>query len=113
MPLVLVAAVASETMDRALEGRAGPAPAPAASLAALGSGTGLAILDHLPDPLIVLDGGGRIMLRNAAAERLIGGAILGKHVAAVLRSAPRWEPVHSERKRAASGPIHGLRTSSP
>lgn len=65
-----------------------PAPAPAASLAALGSGTGLAILDHLPDPLIVLDGGGRIMLRNAAAERLIGGAILGKHVAAVLRSAP-------------------------
>lgn len=51
-------------------------------------GTSLALLNRLPDPLFVLDDGGRVLFANAAAEQLIGAAATGRHVATVLRNAP-------------------------
>ncbi|ABS62016.1 multi-sensor signal transduction histidine kinase [Parvibaculum lavamentivorans DS-1] len=51
-------------------------------------GTALALLNRLPDPLIVLDGTGRVLFANVAAEALVGTASTGRHVATVLRSAP-------------------------
>lgn len=65
-----------------------PSAVPQNAVAALSTGAGRVILNELPDPLIVLDGGGRVLFGNRAAETLIGPAALGKHVAAVLRSAP-------------------------
>jgi two-component system phosphate regulon sensor histidine kinase PhoR len=60
---------------------------PASGLETLASGAGGAILAELPDPIIVLDGSGRIVFGNRAAESLIGGQAVGKHVATMLRSA--------------------------
>src|SRR5690606_38704204 len=50
--------------------------------------TALALVNHLPDPLIVFDRAGRVFLANEAAEALVGKAAPGRHVATVLRSAP-------------------------
>ena len=65
-----------------------PAAEPVSAAAILGKGAGLTILNELPDPLIVLDGTGRVILKNQSAEPLVGGAAVGKHVATVLRNAP-------------------------
>lgn len=67
--------------------RAAPAE-PVSAAVLLGSGASLTILNELPDPLIVLDGTGRVTMKNRAAELLIGRGAVGKHVATVLRSAP-------------------------
>ena len=65
--------------SRGEEGRSG----------ALGAGrTMLALLHRLPDPLMVVDDGGRVAFVNEAAEALVGKASSGRHVATVLRSAP-------------------------
>lgn len=50
--------------------------------------TALALINRLPDPLFVLEGTGRVLFANTAAEPLIGTAAAGRHVATVLRSAP-------------------------
>ncbi len=65
-----------------------PSAVPANAVAALATGAGRTILNELPDPLIVLDGNGRVLFCNRAAEAVVGPSPLGKHVAAVLRSAP-------------------------
>ncbi|MEP0708919.1 MAG: ATP-binding protein [Parvibaculum sp.] len=58
-------------------------------LSVLGAGgTALALLNRLPDPLIVLDVSGRVVFANGASEPLIGKETAGRHVATVLRSAP-------------------------
>ncbi len=61
---------------------------PLSAAALLGSGAGLTILNELPDPLIIVDGTGRVTLANTAAGVLVGPTPTGKHVATVLRSAP-------------------------
>lgn len=61
---------------------------PLSAAALLGSGAGLTILNELPDPLIIIDGTGRVTLANNAAGALVGPSPTGKHVATVLRSAP-------------------------
>lgn len=45
------------------------------------------ILDELPDPVFVVDQGGRLVMCNEAALPLLGRQAIGKHLAAVLRSA--------------------------
>ncbi|HEY4345676.1 MAG TPA: ATP-binding protein [Parvibaculum sp.] len=60
---------------------------PSSGITSLASGAGRTILNELPDPLIVLDSGGRILFCNKAAEGLTGPQALGKHVATMLRSA--------------------------
>jgi two-component system phosphate regulon sensor histidine kinase PhoR len=65
-----------------------PANAPLSGLASLASGAGRTILIEMPDPVIVLDGGGRIIFCNRAAEALMGAHATGKHVATMLRIAP-------------------------
>ncbi|MEW6089297.1 ATP-binding protein [Parvibaculum sp.] len=56
---------------------------------ALGSvRTMFALLHRLPEPLMVVDGAGRVVFANEAAEGLIGKNSSGRHVATVLRSAP-------------------------
>jgi two-component system phosphate regulon sensor histidine kinase PhoR len=47
-----------------------------------------ALMDVLPDPIIVLDQSGRVTIANIASIPLVGSAAQGKHVAALLRSAP-------------------------
>ena len=47
-----------------------------------------ALLNVLPDPVMILDGSHRVMLNNAACAPLIGYAPRGKHIASLLRSAP-------------------------
>jgi two-component system phosphate regulon sensor histidine kinase PhoR len=61
---------------------------PAGGLASLASGAGRTILIEMPDPVIVLDGGGRILFANRAAEAQMGSNATGKHVATMMRSAP-------------------------
>ena len=77
------AAIAGETRPVRVAGASGEKRA-----TPLGSGPSLTILDRLPDPLIVLDGAGRVLLRNSAAEPLVVKQAVGKHVATVLRNAP-------------------------
>ena len=64
-----------------------PTAVPTSALDSLAGSAGGIILAELPDPVIVLDGSGRIIFGNKAAESLIGGQAKGKHVATMLRSA--------------------------
>lgn len=75
--------VVGETMPIRIRATEEGAASPFAS-----GGTALSLVNHLPDPLIVFDRAGRVVLANAAAEALIGKAAIGRHVATVLRSAP-------------------------
>lgn len=62
----------------------------------LGAGrTMLALLHRLPDPLMVVDAGGRVAFVNEAAEALVGKVSPGRHVATVLRSAPLIAAIES------------------
>ncbi len=65
-----------------------PTPPPLSAAALMGSGAGLTILNELPDPLIILDGTGRVALANRAATPILGPSPVGKHVATAIRSAP-------------------------
>lgn len=58
-------------------------------------GSALALLQKLPDPLIVLDPSGRVAFANEAAEVQVGKAAAGRHVATVLRSAPLIAAIES------------------
>jgi two-component system phosphate regulon sensor histidine kinase PhoR len=60
----------------------------------LGGGAAMALLDRLPDPLVVVDETGRVLYANGAAEPLVGKAAVGRHVATVLRSAPLIEAIN-------------------
>lgn len=72
----------------------------------LGAGrTMLALLHRLPDPLMVVDGGGRVAFVNEAAETLVGKTSPGRHVATVLRSAPLIAAIESVTKDGASRSI--------
>ncbi|HEX7777165.1 MAG TPA: ATP-binding protein [Parvibaculum sp.] len=79
-----------------------PAIVPATAVSALATGAGRTILNELPDPLVVLDGNGRVLFVNRAAETLTGPSPLGKHVAAVLRSAPLITAIDEILKGAAA-----------
>jgi two-component system phosphate regulon sensor histidine kinase PhoR len=45
-----------------------------------------ALIERLPDPLIVLDAEGRVRISNSASHLLIGRAIAQRHISAVLRA---------------------------
>lgn len=64
-----------------------PIIVPTGDLTTLATGAGRMILNELPDPVIVLDGSGRIVFANKAAEGVMGPQATGKHVATMLRSA--------------------------
>lgn len=61
---------------------------------ALGGGAAVALLDRMPDPLMVVDLSGRVVYANGAAEVLVGKSAPGRHVATVLRNAPLIEAVN-------------------
>lgn len=61
----------------------------------LGGGTAMALLDRLPDPLVVVDDAGHVLYANGAAEPLLGKSVIGRHVATVLRSAPLIEAINA------------------
>lgn len=63
-------------------------------VAALGGGAAVALLDRLPDPVLVVDGSGRVIYANGAGEVLVGKGAAGRHVATVLRSAPLIEAIN-------------------
>ena len=79
-----------------------PASVPAGGLAGLASGAGRTILIEMPDPVLVLDGSGRIIFCNRAAESLIGLNATGKHVATMLRSAALMTAVDDVLKGAGA-----------
>jgi len=61
-----------------------------------------ALLDVLPNPVLILDDGGRVLLSNSAAVPLVGAAATGKHVMALLRSAPLTAAIEEVLKGAAA-----------
>lgn len=79
-----------------------PVIAPAGGLAALATDAGRIILNELPDPVIVLDGSGRIVFVNRAAEGLMGTKATGKPVATVLRSAALMTAIEDVLKGAGA-----------
>ena len=44
------------------------------------------VMEHLPDPLLLLDGGGRVVFANKTMRAVVGTDAEGKHVSAVLRT---------------------------
>jgi PAS domain S-box-containing protein len=62
-----------------------------------------ATLDALPDPVIVLDAGGRVAGANVAARRLIGPALDAAGLFACLVAEPARDLWEQLRDRAASG----------
>ncbi|MCE9649860.1 MAG: PAS domain-containing protein [Parvibaculum sp.] len=83
---------------------------PSSGIASLATGAGRAILNELPDPLIVLDGTGRILFANKAAETLTGPQALGKHVATMLRSAALVTAIDEVMK---GGPAQSIEYAMP
>jgi len=61
-----------------------------------------ALLDVLPNPVLILDDGGRVLLNNSAAVPLVGTAATGKHLAALLRNAPLTAAIEDVLKGAAA-----------
>jgi two-component system phosphate regulon sensor histidine kinase PhoR len=47
--------------------------------------TGVAIIERLPDPIILLDRSGRIVLHNRAATNIVGEAAARRHISTVMR----------------------------
>lgn len=47
--------------------------------------TGVAIIERLPDPIILLDRSGRIVLHNRAAVNIVGEAAARRHISTVMR----------------------------
>ena len=67
---------------------------PAAAVRAAGPGrtqfpltpeTGVAIIERLPDPIILLDRSGRVVLHNRAAVNIVGAAAARRHISTVMR----------------------------
>ncbi|MGD1933923.1 MAG: histidine kinase dimerization/phospho-acceptor domain-containing protein [Candidatus Phaeomarinobacter sp.] len=47
--------------------------------------TGVAIIERLPDPIILLDRSGRIILHNRAAMNIVGQGAARRHISTVMR----------------------------
>lgn len=47
--------------------------------------TGVAIIERLPDPIILLDRSGRIILHNRAATNIVGQGAARRHISTVMR----------------------------
>lgn len=47
--------------------------------------TGVAIIERLPDPIILLDRSGRVVLHNRAAVNIVGAAAARRHISTVMR----------------------------
>ncbi|MFO1187418.1 MAG: ATP-binding protein [Alphaproteobacteria bacterium] len=73
--------------DRALE-RTDETQAPALSPA-----TAEALIDRIPDPVILLDSEGRILFSNGASHALLGNQAARRHVSAVVRAPGVLEAV--------------------
>jgi len=62
-----------------------PAPVSPRAQFPLTPETGVAIIERLPDPIILLDRSGRIVLYNRAAMGIVGAAAARRHISTVLR----------------------------
>ncbi|HSZ73680.1 MAG TPA: ATP-binding protein, partial [Rhizomicrobium sp.] len=60
------------------------------------------VFEHLPDPLLLLDAGGRIVFANAAMASVIGSDYVRKHVSSLLRTPALLEA--AERTSATGEP---------
>lgn len=61
-----------------------------------------ALLDVLPNPILILDETGRVLLNNSAASALVGSAATGKHITTLLRSAPLTAAIEDVLQGAAA-----------
>lgn len=57
------------------------------------SSTALLALERLPDPVLLLDQTGRVVLANEAAQQAIGGPAIRRHVSGVMRTPALLEAV--------------------
>ncbi|MGK2740860.1 ATP-binding protein [Tepidicaulis sp. LMO-SS28] len=66
--------------------------------------TGLStrVVEHLPDPVIVLDAGGRVLYRNRATLALLGAVPVGRPLAAVLRAPAILTAIDRVQRRGGS-----------
>ena len=67
------------------------------------------VLAHLPDPLMLLDQGGRVLFANSAMYRVIGIGPENKHVSLLLRTpvgAGGDRAHHRDRRRSVVDRIH-------
>lgn len=77
----------------------------------LETGAGIVIIDQLPDPLVLLDKTGRVLLRNKAAEPFLGTQPIGKPIVAMMRVPVLLEAVNevlagaAERRVEYSSPV--------
>ncbi len=55
--------------------------------------TGVAIIERLPDPIILLDKSGRILLHNRAAGTIVGKSAARRHISTVMRAPEVLEAV--------------------
>jgi two-component system, OmpR family, phosphate regulon sensor histidine kinase PhoR len=78
--------------DRVLQRQASELTRPAA--AGLSLATAEALIECLPDPLLLLDEEGRVLFSNAATHGLAGGAAMRRHVSTVLRAPGVLEAVN-------------------
>ena len=65
----------------------------ASDLPHLSSATAEAALERLPDPVMLLDQTGRVVLANEAAHQAVGGPSLRRHVSSVMRTPVVLEAV--------------------
>ncbi len=68
------------------------------------------ILERIPDPLMLMDASGRVMLANGAMRGVVGIDAERKHVSAILRTPPVLEAI---RNTAATGEASSVEFTSP
>ena len=103
----IIAAVLLALAGIFITGRRPPAAHPSGMPAASSAGPAVpaaaaALLESLDDPVIVLDGAGRILLANQSSHALVGQDAGRKHISAVLRNPEMLEAV--ERVLAGGAP---------
>lgn len=72
------------------------------------SSTALVALEQLPDPVLILDQTGRVVLANEAAHQAIGGPAVRRHVSSVMRTPALLEAVS---RVLAGGPAENVEYS--
>ncbi len=68
------------------------------------------ILERIPDPLMLMDSSGRVMLANRAMRDVVGIDAERKHVSAIIRTPAVFEAI---RKTAATGETSSVEYTSP
>jgi len=103
---LIVNAIAARRNIAALGAGGGQTPSDIAGLPALARD----ILERFPDPLMLMDASGRVMLANRAMRDVVGVDAERKHVSAILRTPPVLDAI---RNTAATGETSSVEFTLP